>query len=194
MMEEQNLSNKMLMERIKKSNQKAFELLYDRFWEQMYTKAFSILKDEFKSKEFVQEVWISIWERRFEIENDNIEGYLFNALRFKIYNEFRNTKNKNVLIEDFIKSCKSDNISNNIDDVINLYETQYLITSLVEKLPKKCQEVFKLSRYDGLKNNEISKKLSISQRTVETHISNALKVLKNNIALGLAFIINFFIY
>ena len=193
-MEEQNLSNKMLMERIKKSNQKAFELLYDRFWEQMYTKAFSILKDEFKSKEFVQEVWISIWERRFEIENDNIEGYLFNALRFKIYNEFRNTKNKNVLIEDFIKSCKSDNISNNIDDVINLYETQYLITSLVEKLPKKCQEVFKLSRYDGLKNNEISKKLSISQRTVETHISNALKVLKNNIALGLAFIINFFIY
>lgn len=186
------ISNKILMERIKSSDQKAFGVLYDRFWESMYLKAFAVLSNKSKAKDIVQEVWISLWERRHKIDNNNIEGYLFNAIRFKIFNEFRNSKNKKTLIDNYIKSYNTLNTSNNIDDIINLKETQNLIQDSVEKLPKKCKEVFVLSRYDGLKNNEIAQKLEISQRTVETHISNALKVLKNSVALGLTFLLSIF--
>jgi RNA polymerase sigma-70 factor (ECF subfamily) len=187
-----NLTDSDLVVRIQNSDHKAFAVLYERFWESMYVKSFSILQDKNKAKDIVQEVWISVWERRNSIENNNIKGYLFTALRYKIYNEFRNANHKNVLIQDFIKFYQLDNSSNNTEDEINFNETQYLISSSVQKLPKKCKEVFELSRYDGLKNNEIAQKLSISQRTVETHISNALKFLKNNAALGFAFISHLF--
>lgn len=185
-----NLTDSDLVVRIQNSDHKAFAVLYERFWESMYVKSFSILQEKNKAKDIVQEVWISVWERRNSIENNNIKGYLFTALRYKIYNEFRDSKHKNVLIQDFIQFHQSYNSSNNIEDEISLKETEHLISSSVKKLPRKCKEVFELSRYDGLKNNEIAQKLSISQRTVETHISNALKLLKNNAALGLAFIYN----
>ncbi|GAA3580628.1 RNA polymerase sigma-70 factor [Snuella lapsa] len=193
MMDSKILSDKKLMERIKHSDHKAFELLYDRFWEEMYVKAYAILKDKSKSKDIVQEVWISIWEKRHKIENNNIQGYLFTALRFRIYNEFRNSKNKEALIDDFINSLKTNDVSNNIDNDINLKETQEILYASIEKLPKKCKEVFRLSRFEGLKNSEIAKKLDISQRTVETHISNALKILKNDAALNLAIFIAIFL-
>ncbi|WP_369281297.1 sigma-70 family RNA polymerase sigma factor [Wenyingzhuangia sp. 2_MG-2023] len=63
------------------------------------------------------------------------------------------------------------------------------MNNTIERLPEKCQKVFKLSRVDGLNNSEIANKMDVSQRTVETHISNALKVLKNSIVVVLSYII-----
>lgn len=182
----------MLSEQIKSSNPKAFDVLYNRLWESMYMKAYAIIEDKSLAKDIVQEVWINLWEKRHKTEIDNIEAYLFKALRYKAYNEYRNSKRKKVLKDDYIKSNKAHTISNNIDNVINFNATQKTIYYAIEKLPKKCKEVFKLSRYDGLKNNEIAEKLNLSKRTVETHISNALKVLKNNATLSLLFLLSIF--
>jgi RNA polymerase sigma-70 factor (ECF subfamily) len=56
-------------------------------------------------------------------------------------------------------------------------------------LPERCREIFRMSRVDGLKNDEIATKLSISKRTVETQISKALKVLKKELAAYLKILI-----
>ena len=71
-------------------------------------------------------------------------------------------------------------------------ETKDNLDKLISNLPYKCQSVFKLSRYEDLKNKEIADQLNISQRTVETHISNALKILKRNISLPIVFLVSFF--
>ena len=185
------LTNQDLMERVKNcSDQEAFQVLYNRIWDKMYVRAFSILGNRSDAKDIIQEVWINFWERRDKIENNNIEGYLFNALRFKIYNEFRNSKTRNKLVEEFIKYHISVKATNNIDNVINLNDTKKIIESSINKLSSKCKEVFVLSRYEGLKNNEIAQKLDISQRTVETHISNAINKIRRISSLGLIFLIS----
>lgn len=176
------VTNKELMDRIKNSDETAFSILYDRLWESMYTKAFAILKNEAQAKDIIQEVWISLWERRMLIENYNIEGYLFNSIRFKIYNLFRDSKNKVSLVEEFLDYFNNSKSNNNIEDVLNLKETQTLINASIQSLPNKCRRVFELSRFHGMKNSEIANEMNISQRTVETHISNALKVLKKTVA------------
>ena len=51
----------------------------------------------------------------------------------------------------------------------------------IKKLPPKCQEVFMLSRFEDYSSAEIAEQLGISVRTVEKHISNALKHLKATI-------------
>ena len=56
-----------------------------------------------------------------------------------------------------------------------------IVNNYINKLPKKCREVFVLSKKSGLTNIEISEVLNISVKTVESHISNAFKYLRSNI-------------
>ncbi|MBJ7882483.1 RNA polymerase sigma factor [Gelidibacter salicanalis] len=171
------------MERIKCSDKVSFGILYNRLWEPMYVKAYSITGDKNLAKDIVQDIWISVWERKATIANENIEGYLFRAVRYKVYNEFRNSKYRNMLIEEFVRNYNLPIEANSIDQDFQLKHTEKKIRSSVMSLPTRCKEVFELSRFDGMKNHEIAKKLNISQRTVETHISNALKVLRKHTAL-----------
>jgi RNA polymerase sigma-70 factor, ECF subfamily len=60
-------------------------------------------------------------------------------------------------------------------------ELQSHIKSAFEKLPARTSEVFTLSRFKGFSNDEIAEQLNISKRTVETHISNALKILREEL-------------
>ena len=191
-MNKEGTSNHDLVVRIKNSDHHAFETLYNRLWESLYTRAFSILGDKNIAKDIIQDVWVSFWERRDKISNDNIEGYLLRAVRFKVYNEFRNSKYRNKLIEEFVQNYNPHLQTNNIEQIIQLKDTEKAIYKAVNNLPNKCKQVFELSRFDGMKNEEIAQKLNISKRTVETHISNALKLLKNNVALSLAVFLELF--
>ena len=60
-------------------------------------------------------------------------------------------------------------------------ELEHRIFKIVDGLPPKCQEIFRMSRVNGLSNKEIAEKFQISIRTVETQISNALKVLRKKL-------------
>jgi len=54
------------------------------------------------------------------------------------------------------------------------------INEVFYSLPEKCRLVFKMSRIDGLKNQEIASFLKVSIKTVEKHITKALKIYKKN--------------
>mgnify|MGYP001500636040 CR=1 FL=1 len=60
-------------------------------------------------------------------------------------------------------------------------ELQEQIANAMEKLPARTREVFMMSRFKGFSNNEIATQLELSKRTVETQISNALKILRNEL-------------
>ena len=53
-----------------------------------------------------------------------------------------------------------------------------MVHRIVEKLPVKCRKIFEMSRYRGMKNQEIATVLGLSVRTVEVQIYNALKIFK----------------
>ena len=68
-------------------------------------------------------------------------------------------------------------------------ELEERIMIVIEGLPQKCKEVFEMSRFDGLKYNEIADKLGISVKTVENQMSKALKVLREKLADYLSIVI-----
>ncbi|MEH6682301.1 MAG: sigma-70 family RNA polymerase sigma factor [Sediminicola sp.] len=177
--EKKEIPTAALMEMIKLSDESALGILYDRLWERMYALAYLLLKDKDRSKDIVQDVWISIWERRATIKNDNVEGYILQATRFRVYKELRDSKFQRIPLE-LLQHIKASE-SNGILDTLYLQDTETILERSIEGLPKKCHQVFVLSRYVGLENAEISKKLGISQRTVETHISNAIRRIKSEI-------------
>ncbi|MBD0777376.1 sigma-70 family RNA polymerase sigma factor [Maribacter sp. ANRC-HE7] len=170
-----------LMERIKNSDELALRILYSRLWERMYVLAFGILRDEAISKDIVQEIWIDLWERRNKIINQNIEAYIITATRFKVFRTLRDSK-MNVVSMKFLEQLKIPEAEGALEKIY-ANETESKIHKAVEKLPKKCNQVFLLSRQEGLENAEISKMLNISQRTVETHISNAIVRIKRELSI-----------
>ncbi|WP_162274039.1 sigma-70 family RNA polymerase sigma factor [Polaribacter reichenbachii] len=167
------------MYKIKSADEAAFAVLYDRLWHRMYTLAFSLLKNKDLSKDLVQEVFVDFWVRRLEIENSNIEAYLIKATRFRVYKELRDDKFKKINI-DFIDSLKAPH-TNGVLEELQLKETETLIEKAINNLPKKRKQVFTLSRFTLLNNLEISQKLGISKRTVETQISLAIRSIKSEI-------------
>lgn len=174
---EADITNHMLMERIKNSDHRAFSLLFDRLWESLYTRAYTICGDRSLSKDVVQEVWINFWERRQEIENTNVESYLFQAVRFKIYNELRNMKLSRTHLKDFLSEAPLKTV-NDTDHQIRYEEANRALKKDMSLLPLKSKKIVELSRLQGMTNEEIANRLGISPRTVETHLSDALKFLR----------------
>jgi RNA polymerase sigma-70 factor (ECF subfamily) len=52
---------------------------------------------------------------------------------------------------------------------------------IIGKLPEKRKEIFRLSREEGMSYKEISEKLGISIKTVEDHMSHALRYLREQL-------------
>lgn len=178
-----------LVDSIAKSDRKAFGELFDLLWEPLFVFAKSLTMDENISKDIVQEVWIDLWKRRYSLNGKNIEAYLRTAVRNGCYKHFRSNKFNKVQLET-IRSVGYENASTQIHDLEHTEET---ITKSLEKLPKRCQEIFKMSRIDEISNEEIANKLGISKRTVENQMSKALSAIRHTISISqIIFLIIYF--
>lgn len=171
---------KELAEQVRQSeNHVAFQMLFDVYWEPMYAYAASLVQENAIAQDLVQEVWMDYWKRRKEIEVDNLKAYLYKAVRYKCYNQLRDTKFNNVHIEVAEAMVYEDSM-----------EAQYAVVDLtaeinaiLAKLPNRCQEIFRLSRINEFANSDIAEMLNISQRTVENQISTVLRRLRRELSI-----------
>jgi len=150
--------------------------LYNRLWGKLYAFAQSINMDEVESKDILQDVWLDYWNRRKEISIDHIEAYLHKAVRYKTYNVLRDKKFNKVQLE----ICNELSIDSVIELNHDLDETNFHLNNYIAKLPSRCREIFTLSRYEELSNEEIADKVGISKRTVENQLSIALNSIRKN--------------
>lgn len=154
----------------------AYYTLFERHWEQLYSNAVHILHNREIAKDVVQEVFLSFWENRGSQPIQNVGGYLSRAAKFKALNEIRDNKaNLHDEVEKATERSEGDH------NPLDAEELQEQIVEVIQELPERCREVFVLSREEHLTNKEIANKLNLSQRTVETHISNALKHLRKKL-------------
>ncbi len=168
---------------VKNDDQSAFKELYNRYWSFLLDTAYKSLQSRSKAEDMVQEIFISLYQRRKTIELEvSLKAYLCKALKFKVLNEVRSktvrdTYQKTVFFGTY---CKNDFAIH--------YETKELkkvIDQSVNRLPEKCKQAFLLSREENLSYKDISGELDISVSTVEKHISKALKFIKGNLNLYL---------
>ncbi|WP_419700048.1 RNA polymerase sigma factor [Mucilaginibacter sp. NFX135] len=162
---------------IRSDDEQAFAVLFDRYWLRLYKTALRYLKDREASEEAVHDVFLNIWNRRHELEIESFPNFLLTAIRYQVYNRLRAVKSPVVL------SISDDGISELLDhnkgeSRISDQELLYELGQYLEQLPKRCQEIFQMSRIDHLSNQEIAGRLGISKRTVENQITMALKHLR----------------
>ncbi len=162
-----------LLEQIKKSDQKAFEIIFRLYYQPLSKFAQRIIDDEEVSADIVQEVFIQFWEQRQSISNTNIKSYLYTVVKNKALNHIRHLQ---------VKLKHTNEVLHSIDEAYE-YETgneelNLKIVSSIDKLPEQCKKIFIMSRMHGLKQNEIAEELNISIKTVKNQIGKALKILR----------------
>ncbi len=166
-------ADEILIDKLKEGKPEAFEEIYNRYWKKLLQ--FAILKtDSIEiSKEIVQELFINLWERRSELEISNLEYYLFAATKYKIIKELKKKYKTESLSE------STENYADNLpESSLETDELREKIAESINKLPTKTKEVFVKSRIENLSHKEISEALDVSQKAVEYHISQALKLLR----------------
>ncbi|MDZ7648264.1 MAG: RNA polymerase sigma-70 factor [Cytophagales bacterium] len=168
-------------------NLKPFEQLFKEHFKPLCGFAMKYVGDLDEAKNLVHEVFISFWEKFDTLPIDtHYRSYLYTAVRNRSLNHLRDRK-KLITLENAEHKMAEENTAMETAELEK--EIEYAINSL----PEKCRQIFELSRYEGLKYQEIAEKLEISVKTVEAQMSKALATLRTHLGefLSLIFILIF---
>lgn len=169
---------KLLLLRLIEGDSEAFEKIYYNYAERVYYFAVRYLKNSLDTEELVQEVFTKIWENRGRINVElSFSGYLLTTTKNTIFNEYRKKVNHEAYCNYILNYIQKN--TQNVEDEVVYNDLMELLNRTIAELPPKRQEIFKLSRFQGLAYKEISERLSISEKTIETHIRLALRDIKS---------------
>ncbi len=152
-----------------------FETIYKEYWESLYAIGYKKIKSKTDVEDIIQEIFIALWKRKTIKINSSLKIYLYTAMKYKIIDYFRKSKFHLVGLEHL--NGKDVSLMKT-EQLILLNELYDKLKIGVDRLPKKCKLIFKMSREEGLSSAEIANKLKLSKRTVESQLYKSLKNLK----------------
>ncbi|SKB46298.1 RNA polymerase sigma factor [Macellibacteroides fermentans] len=177
----------LIIKQLQDGNEKVFEQIVREYWPRMFKFALIYTQNNETSQELVQDTFLVLWNNRAVLkDNTNLITYLMVVLRNKCLNLLEQTRIRKLYIEEIDDETiyQRANLYVLQDEASQIVESEDLhkaIERALSKVPEKTREVFMLSRYDGLKNQQIAETKNISQKTVEYHISKALQILKEEL-------------
>lgn len=172
-------SDSEIIQRLKVDDKKALTALYNNYWKVLYISSYNLLKDKEVCEEIIQDVFIDLWNKRKDLEiKVSLQSYLYACVRYKVFAEFRTNKMMRFeLFEDL-----NERLQYTTPETKMMHEElKSYVKLVVESLPEKCKRVYKLSRHEQLSHKEIAEQLGITVKTVENHITNALRVLRTSL-------------
>ena len=160
--------------RIRKGDVAQFESLFRSSYVSLVRYAMTLIKDHDTAEEIVQDLFFRIWKEKEKMKiESSLNGYLFRSVHNKCLHYIEH--NKVVLKYAEEMSHRRTENQDNPSDILHYKELQAKIAVILEKLPERCGKIFCMSRFEGLKYNEIAAKLSVSVKTVESNMGRALK-------------------
>lgn len=162
---------------LKEGDPIAFTEIYNRHKRELLVYAVKLVKDEELAGDLVQDVLISLWDRRETvILKGAIVAYLFTALRYKFFDWI----DKQKVRSDYVASFQSfiDEGEWITDNQIAEKELMAFIEEQITKLPEKMRKVLLMSHKENLSYKEIAERLNITEKTAHNQANNALKLLK----------------
>lgn len=195
------LTDDELWDEVISDNSRAFVVLYNRYWKKLYKTANYYLKDVSAAEEITHDVFMTLWLKRKSLKILNFQKYIHMTTRYHVFKQLKKAKIDCIHYIDEFAEKDSIPIYNDCTDKLDYEDLEAELALVLQKLPRRCHEIFWLSRVNNLSNDEIADKLNISKRTVENQITIALKFLRlsypqlsNTVAISCFLFISGFIY
>ena len=169
-----------LVEQLKEGSQLAFRELYVRYYDQLLLCCRRYLSDEASAEDIVQDIFMQLWETRDSLNvTSSFGGYIYALARNRIFKMLRQFDIHSRYAQHILSNTKELTEETEISIIEKDYAT--LLNELIESLPPRQKEIYKLSRIQSLKYKEISVLLHISVETIQEHVSLALKKIKKHL-------------
>lgn len=169
---------------IKKGDEKAFKIAFTTWFEPLFLFAREYVINEEVARNLCQETFLTLWEKRGLLQNDsNLKAFLYKITRNNCLNYLKNKqvslKYQQTLNLQYREMLLNYGALADLDfEQLEFDELYNLIQNTIDSLPPQCQKVFKMSRYEHMKNKQIALELDISEKAVEKQISKALRELR----------------
>ena len=176
-----------LLFQIQQDNKYAFKQLYQNYYSRVVAFIAGIIKKQETAQDLAQDVFVNIWLNRKTLDvSRNLQNYLFVASRHAAINYLK--KELSVTSEP-IENMHTDIGSDiTVEDMLFAKEIRLLIEMVVSEMPAQRQRIYRMSREQGVSNEEIASKLGISKRSVENQISLALKEIRQAVTAYVIFL------
>ena len=159
--------------RLANGDREAYEWVYKNYCKKVYDYALVITKNEAVSEDVVQSVFLHLWMKREKLKIvSDFNGYFYMLYRNYILDTLKKEQLEKNVREQYYNVKKTS--SNITQETVNYKETETLIGAALQQLTSQQQLVFKLSRQQGFKREEIAEKLALSENTVKVHLHKAL--------------------
>ena len=172
-----------------KDDDEAFRSLFFEFFSSLCVFAHRYIDDWATCEDIVQDTFFKIWKNRKSIEiSTSSRNFLITSVRNSCIDYLR----KQDLVRVWQEREVLEKSKYTPDDLYSHIELEQMLSAALEKLPENIRNVFELNRFEGKSYKEIAEQQGISVKTVEAHISKALKILRVELKDYLPLLILFF--
>lgn len=156
----------------------AFEMIFKQYYKPLVAYSRTILKDHQEAEDVVQQVFITIWNKKNELLNvTSFRSYLYRS----VYNASLNRIKQVGIRQQYAKEF-SLNAKEAFEERSDQKELEIQIENAMRRLPEQCGKIFRMSRFEQLKYKEIADTLGLSVKTVENQMGKALKLMRESLA------------
>ena len=173
-----------VIEYLKKGNECAFRFVFDKYYDYLCLIADSYLRDSFISETIVGEIIYNLWEIKDNIDiKYSLRSYLVRSVKNRCINYLQQEYiQREISINQYEDKAAIEELffienKHPLESLLE-QELENKINSIINELSPECRAVFKMSRFDGMKYEEIASELNISVNTVKYHMKNALGKLR----------------
>lgn len=166
------------------SNTKTFTDIYNTYYKRAFYFVKSYVHDEGAAEDIASESLIKLWEQLKQREIDQIAPFLLTILKNKSLDFLKHEEVKRAALEemkdwrDYELNIRISSLEEcNPDDIFS-DEVERIVADTLESLSSQTRQVFTMSRFENKSNKEIAEAMDISTKSVEYHITKALKVLR----------------
>ncbi|MFA4870441.1 MAG: sigma-70 family RNA polymerase sigma factor [Pedobacter sp.] len=156
----------------------AFRLIYETYWKKVYNYAQKILEENLLAEDVVQQVFVSLWERREFLQIENIEGYLIKAVKFACITELKK-RYRCCAAQDCVINCKKTDLQT--DDHVLYKDLEKTIDKLLCPMAHKCQKMFRMRFEQGMDNRSIALHFDLSEKTVRNKLSRTIGIIREKL-------------
>jgi len=167
--------------RIRQGDKQEFEKLFRSSYASLVRYAKTVLRDHDAAEEIVQELFFRLWQDRQTLTiESSLNGYLFRSVHNRSLHYIEHQKVVSRHAGEMI--ARAERVSEPVTEAIYYSELQARVARVLERLPERCRMIFRMSRFEGLKYNEIADKLAVSLKTVEADMGRALREFRKALA------------
>ena len=177
-----DLSDLELTTLLKGGDHPAFAEIYKRYWKKLFTIAANKIDDFSEAEDIVQQIFVTIWERRSELEIlSSLSSYLGVAVKYRVFKSLAKAARAAHYSSDEAVEEALEIADDSTQQWLEFQEVRQRLSQLVATLPEKCRLVYQLSREQGYSQKQVADELNISEKTVQAHMNRAYKTLKTGL-------------